>query len=248
MSLLQEPRPSAGPLQIMENPKIKPLRKIVEQADQLYAARSDISNVEKSVSLLRNGKADSFELAWRLARALFFLGQEVRPRNSAQGFHREGIRAGRRAVKERPERVEGHFWLGVNLALLAQLESSIKAAVHALQARSALRKAISIDATYHAAGPLRVLARLQHKLPRVLGGGVGSARDNYEQALRIAAANTVTRMYFAELLYEIGEVEPARAELEAVLKAPLDPDWAFEIERDQAAARERIKQLGEVPA
>src|SRR6185295_4786244 len=124
----------------------------------------------------------------RLSRANFFLGQEIEI--SAQRFHHEGINVGRSAVRERPERVEGHFWLGVNLALLAQRESVFKALIHASQAKRALQRAIAIDAAYHGAGPLRVLARLQHKLPRLLGGGWQKSAENFQKAIAIAPGNT----------------------------------------------------------
>lgn len=158
-------------------------------------------------------------------------------------FHGEAIEVGRRAASERPERVEGHFWLGVNLALLAQRESPVRAIVHALQAKRELQRAIEIDSAYHGAGPLRVLARLQHKLPRLLGGGRQTAAENYEKAIAIAPHNTVSRIYFAELLLETGDEAGAHRELAAVLQVASDPDWAFEIGRDQALARKMMSHL-----
>jgi hypothetical protein len=59
----------------------------------------------------------------------------------------------------------------------------------------------------------------------------------------MAADNTVTRIYFAELLLEIGELRRGRAELELVLKAPFDADWAFEIKRDRRTASELLARL-----
>jgi len=228
------------------------LQQIVESADRAYAAREDIKNVRQSAELLRSnsGNANEFAIAWRLSRALFFLGQESQANgaeipngeapSSARSFHLEGIKAGRRARQLRPDRVEGHFWAGVHLALLAALEPRRRAAIHVLQAKRALQRATTIDAAYHAAGPLRVLARLQHKLPRWLGGGVATAHANFERAILIAPANTVTRIYLAELLLDTGETTRARAELERVLSAPFDPNWAFEIARDRLLAREML--------
>lgn len=212
----------------------------MEQADQLYGGRNDIRKVEESVGLLEKANRDSFEVAWRLARAKFFLGQESASRERAARFHGEASKAGRRAARERPERVEGHFWLGVNLALVAQCESAARAIVHALKAKRELQRASEIDPAYHGAGPLRVLARLQHKLPRLLGGGRQAAAKNYEKAIAIAPNNTVTRIYFAELLLETGDEARAHRELEAVLQVAPSPEWAFEIERDQELARNRL--------
>jgi tetratricopeptide (TPR) repeat protein len=218
-------------------------QQVIAQADQLYSRRENIANIWKSIQLLRDADADSYGIAWRLSRALFFLGQESSDNESVRTFHAKGIEAGQRATSIRSDRVEGHFWLGVNLALLARLEPPRKAVGQILKAKGALSKAIAIEASYHGAGPVRVLARLQHHVPRLLGGGVAAARAKFERAIDLAPENTVTRLFFAELLLKIGEIERARSELEVVLNTPLDPDWAFEIERDQRLAEEMMKQL-----
>jgi hypothetical protein len=106
-----------------------------------------------------------------------------------------------------------------------------------------LRQAIQFDSSYHGAGPLRVLARLQHNLPHLLGGGFSRARANYEAAIRLAPENTVTRIYFAELLLESGERDLAREQLEFVLNVSIDPGWAFENERDKRIAKEMLRKL-----
>jgi tetratricopeptide (TPR) repeat protein len=219
------------------------IEKIVARADELYSQRADSKNVWTNVELLRSAldEVNNYEIAWRLGRAFFFLGQEAPAAETKRELHAQGVGAGKRAVRAKPESVEGHFWLGVNLALLAQVEGPIKAIACALQAKRALKQAVVIDAAYHAAGPLRALARLQHKLPRLLGGGIARAHENYERAIELAPNNTVTRIYFAELLLEIGDANRARAELEAVMDAPFDPAWAFEIERDRKIARELLK-------
>ena len=216
---------------------------IIERADALYAARARLENVRLSVELLETAAAsDHYEAAWRRGRALFFLGQETHQRDEARAYHRAGAQASGRAAHIKPERVEGRFWLGVNLALRARLENPFNALRLALRARRELERAASLDPAYHAAGPLRVLGRLEHKLPRWLGGGQRRARANFERAIEIAPANTVTRLYFAELLLETGETVHARAQLEAIMNTPHDPAWAFEIERDQRLARKLLQE------
>jgi hypothetical protein len=223
-------------------------RRITEMADRLYSGRGEPGNVVRSIEMLRQEDAACQGLdggiAWRLSRALFFAGQESPEPKAAARFHAEGVQAGRKATRAAPvhrsDRVAGLFWLGVNLALLAQFEPLARAALHALQARRALLQAIAMDASYHGGGPLRVLARLQQKIPRLIGGGLVRARKNYERAIKIAPETTVTRIYFAELLIQTGERDRARAELQLVLSTPLDPDWAFEIERDQRLARRML--------
>ena len=218
------------------------ISEIIERADALYGAREQLEQVRASVRLLQTATSDDYEIAWRLGRALFFLGQEAKDKEEARAHHAHGVREGVRAVGLQPARVEGHFWLGVNLALLAQLERSLKALRLALRARGEVRRAVLIDPAYHGAGPLRVLARLQQKLPRLLGGSMKHARVNFERAIKLAPTNIVTRLYFAEMLLELGERNRARAELEMILNAPLDHAWAFETIRDRQLAREMLKK------
>jgi cytochrome c-type biogenesis protein CcmH/NrfG len=221
-----------------------PLDELAERADALYHAREDAENVRASVHLLLEAeRAGYYEAAWRMGRALFFLGQEARDKDEARAHHARAALVCERAVRRQPRRVEGHFWLGVNLALLARVEPPLKALRHALKARRSLQRAARLDASYHDAGPLRVLARLQHKLPRLVGGGIVRARANFERAIQLAPANTVTRLYFAELLVEAGDTTRAREQLAALLNAPGDPAWAFESARDRELARRMLDEL-----
>jgi hypothetical protein len=220
------------------------LEERIRRADALYDARDEADNVRVSVKLMEEAEdAGEYEAAWRLGRALFFLGQEAQSEDERRRSHARGATFSKRAARLQPERVEGHFWLGVNLALLAQVENPLNALRHALSARRSLTRAIRLDAAYHAAGPLRVLARLQHKLPRLLGGGTSRAHANFERAINLAPANTVTRLYFAEMLLETGDKTGAHAQLEALLNAPPDLRWSFESARDQMIARQMLDEM-----
>lgn len=217
---------------------------ITMRADALYAARAQLENVRASVELLEElAPRDDFEIAWRLGRALFFLGQEEARRDEAHRIHARGAAACERAVRAHPLRVEGHFWLGVNRALQAQTARKLKALALALRAKRSLERAARINPAYHAAGPLRVLARLKHKLPRLFGGGHKRARADFARAIELAPANTVTRVYFAEMLIDAGDTSNALTELEAVLNSPPDTAWAFETTRDHSRAQELLQRL-----
>lgn len=131
----------------------------------------------------------------------------------------------------------------MNLALAANSEPWFLAIRDALWARRIQRRAVRIDSSYHGAGPLRVLARLDHRLPPWLGGNIARARGNYEKAARLAPDNTVTRVYFAELLLEVGEKDRARSHLESVLSISDDAQWAFEVRRDRRIAKEMLSRF-----
>jgi len=217
------------------------MTEILARADNLYSRRANMDCVIECVRLLKSVDIGEFEIAWRLGRAWFFLGQEARDFSARRKNYQLGIEASERAVSLNDERVEGHFWLGVNLALLAAELNVIAGARLALQARRALLRAVAIDAGFHGAGPLRVLAKLEQKLPKVLGGGIERSRWHFDQAIQISPENTVTRIYYAELLLELGEHASVKRQLEAVLNSPDDAFWQFEIDRDRRLAREMLE-------
>ena len=238
-----------GTLKILnqDTPSIRrtAIQAIIRQADELYSQRQRIENVRASIEVLGSAGGNEYEIRWRLGRALFFLGQEAPDRDSALANHSRGVIACEQAVAASPKRVEGHFWLAVNLALAAQMHRRVPGIRKVRRAMRELQLAIQIDSSYHGAGPLRVLARLQHKVPRWLGGGPGRARANYKAAINLAPENTVTRIYFAELLLESGEWDLGREQLEFVLNVSGDPDWVFEVERDKRIAKEMLARLQE---
>jgi tetratricopeptide (TPR) repeat protein len=222
------------------------LYEIIRRADALYMERERIENIRASVELLESAAAvaaDDFETLWRIGRAHFFLGQEAETKTAAREFHARGTHFSERAARRAPSRVEGHFWLGVNLALQAQTTNRLAAIPLVWRARRALERAARIDPAFHDAGPLRVLARLKHKLPRLLGGGRARAHADFIRAIELAPSNTVTHLYFAELLLETGDVASAERELKTVLQSPLRPEWKFETERDRRLAQEMLERI-----
>jgi hypothetical protein len=138
---------------------------VVGRADELYHQRAEGGSVRESVMVLSGaiGGADRYEIQWRLARALFFLGQEAGAKESSKQLYAAGIGAGDRAVELNIDRVEGHFWVGVNLALFAETNGGIRGVRALRRALLELNRAIEINERYHDAGPLRVLGRLLTK-------------------------------------------------------------------------------------
>jgi hypothetical protein len=219
---------------------------VIGRADELYRQRARPGAVRESVMILSgaHGGNDRYEVQWRLARALFFLGQETATPAARSQLHAAGIGAGERAVALNAERVEGHFWVGVNLALFAENHGGWRGLRALRWAKSELKLALKINEAYHDAGPLRVLGRLAHKAPRWLGGGRRLSQKYYDRALEIAPANTVTLLYAAELALERHDPARARTMLSMIESAPADEEWEFEQRRDRARAEDLRARIG----
>jgi len=211
----------------------------VSRADELYNHRGRPEAVRESVMILSGarGGAKLYEVQWRLSRAMFFLGQQAETAAEKLQLHGSASDAGALAVTLNPARVEGHFWMGVNLALYAESARPPRGIRAILRARSELKRAVEIAESYHDAGPLRVLARLEHKAPRILGGSRKRSRVRFDRALTLAPGNSVTLLYAAELALDEGDQERAAGLLERVIASPPDPEWEFENARDRETAR-----------
>jgi tetratricopeptide (TPR) repeat protein len=218
---------------------------VVGRADELYSQRARSGAVRESVMVLSGarGGAERYEVQWRLARALFFLGQEAGSRDASKQLYAAGIGAGERAVALNSSRVEGHFWVGVNLALFAEVNSGLRALRALRWAKLELKRAAAISERYHDAGPLRVLARLHHKAPKLLGGSLKRSRELFDRALEIAPSNSVTLIYAAELAMDSGETDRATTLLRQLLESSIDADWEFENTRDRELARSMLEGI-----
>ena len=217
---------------------------VIDRADDLYRRRGEPDAVSESVAQLTNAgaAADRYEVQWRVARSLFFLGQCAQSSVEKAHFHSIAVEAGQRAVAQHNSRVEGHFWLGVNLALFAEASGGLRAALALLRARRELKKAADICESYHGAGPLRVLGRLEHHAPLLLGGSRRRSLGYFERALA-TAANSVTMIYAAELIAAIGDRQRASELLQKVTSFPVDPEWEFENLRDRQLAQAMLDKL-----
>lgn len=218
---------------------------IVGRADELYHRRAEPGAVRESVMVLSgaHGGSDRYEVQWRLARALFFLGQEAGSRDARRQLYAAGIGAGERAVTLNTNRVQGHFWIGVNLALFAEANGGIRGLRALRRAPLELKRAIEIDERYHGAGPLRVLGRFYFKAPRILGGNRKRSRQLLDRALAIDPSNTVTLTYAAELAIAEGDHDRASDFLRRLIESPIDAEWEFENVRDRERARSTLEQL-----
>jgi len=219
---------------------------IVGRADELYRGRMQAGLVRESVMVLSGafGGRDRYEVQWRLSRAMFFLGQEAKAGKDRAQLHRSGVEAGQRAIELSAGRVEGHFWAGVNLALLAESKRGLQGARALLWSRSELRLATELSPGYHDAGPLRSLGRLEHKSPRLLGGSRKLSRSLFDRALEIAPDNSVTLLYAAELAIDTQELDRAKRLMERIVELPIDREWEYENRRDKEIARRLLDSLG----
>src|SRR5258706_2627602 len=100
-----------------ETAAMHPAAEAVAQAEQLFAGRQDLVKVRQAVVVLRLAQAEdqgNYELAWRLAKFNYYLGDHSPDTGERDKAYHDGIEAGKLAVKLQDGKPEGHFWLGAN--------------------------------------------------------------------------------------------------------------------------------------
>jgi tetratricopeptide (TPR) repeat protein len=215
-----------------------------QTADALYADRTNLTSARSAAEMWRAVLASNprnYDAAWKLARADYWLGDHV-PDAERRRWFEEGVDTGRKAVALQPARPEGHFWTAVNLGALA--ESSMRAGLkYRKEIKQELETVLRIDPGYEQGSADRALGRWYYKVPRLFGGSTRSAEEHLRASLKYNPNSTASHFFLAEALLQDGRRDEARAELQRVLDAPLDPEWGPEDRDFKQKARDLLVRI-----
>ena len=210
-----------------------------QSADSLYANRADLASARRAAELWADElahTANAFDAAWKLARADYWLGGHV-SESERRAFLEDGIDAGRKAVAMAPDRPEGHFWIAANMGALAE-SFGLRAGLRYRKAiKDELETMQRLDAAFQQGSADRALGRWYFKVPRLFGGSHKLAEEHLRASLKYNANDIASHFFLAEVLLDDDRKDEARAELQKVLDAPLDPDWTPEDQEFKQKAR-----------
>ena len=218
----------------------------MSETTKLWELRHQDERLARLERALANAPAD-FETFWQRARLNHFRAMQALERGEteeAQALYAAGWQEGQRAIEAAPLRVEARFWAGVNRLEAARLQGSVVALAHLGGAIKDIERAEKWDESYHFAGPLRVLGRIMHHKPLLLGGSLDRAMAFYERALQVVPGNSTTLLYYAEALRADQRWKQLRAVLAQIIEAPRDEKWVWEQARDREKARKMVEELG----
>jgi tetratricopeptide (TPR) repeat protein len=216
-----------------------------DDPDRFFANRTDVVSARRAgdlwrVALQRN--PGDFDAAWKLARADYWLGGHV-PERERRKFLENGIEAGRAAASLQPGRPEGHFWMAANMGALAESYGLRAGVRYRKPIKEALETVRRIDPAFMEGSADRALGRWYFEVPALLGGSARRAEEHLRASLTYNPNSTASHFFLAELLLDQHRVAEARAELQKVLDAPLDPDWAPEDQEFKQKARALLGRL-----
>jgi hypothetical protein len=217
----------------------------LDDPDRLFANRSDVASARRAADLwsaaLRRHAGD-FDAAWKLARADYWLGGHV-PEPERRMFLEGGIDAGRIAASLQPGRPEGHFWMAANMGALAEAYGLRAGVRYRKPIKEALETVLRIAPAFLQDSADRALGRWYFKVPALLGGSNTRAEEHLRASLTYNPNSTASLFFLAELLHDEHRDGEARVELQKVLAAPLDPDWAPEDQEFKQKARTLLGRL-----
>lgn len=147
----------------------------LSMADELYE-QGGIENYKRSIELyLKAVKENSndYDANWKSARAYREYGEAIK-RQAVEGwkkactkYGKEGMKYAEKAIKQRPDRPDGHYYYGLNVGIYSDGVSVLTALAEGLKSKtqSSLEKAYELDKMYDEAGPMLSLGRFWAVVP-----------------------------------------------------------------------------------
>ena len=207
--------------------------------DALYKQRENIASAQQAEGIWaeRLAKdAKDFESAWKLARARYWLGGHADDARR-KAYLEAGIAAGRAAVAIAPNKPERHFWIAANMGALAESFGLRQGLKYRGDIKDELETVLRLDAGYLQGSADRALGRWYHKVPGMFGGSNKQSEAHLRTSLTYAPTSASSLFFLAETLIDMGRKDEARATLQRLLDAPVEPEWAPEDREFKAKGR-----------
>src|SRR5437667_2139785 len=224
---------------------VRPSSEAIAEADGLYAGRADLMKVRQAIVAVRQAQADdptNYDIAWRLAEFDYFLGSHSSDSGEKDKSFREGIEAGKLAVKLQDGRPEGHFWLGANYGGNAEM-STLAGLSEVEDIKREMETVIKLDEKYQDGSAYMVLGQVYLESPRLLGGDTQKAISYLEKGLRLAPDNDLLRLRLAEAYAQAHRNEDARKQIDALLAMKPAPGYETEYKEAVEGARKLQEEL-----
>lgn len=217
---------------------------LIAQADAIYTDMQDMAKAEEAIGLYREalGKAeDKYEAYWKISRIQYYIGYFTKDKKQKKAIFAQAVYNATKAVERGPDKPDGYYWRGVNNGKYGETKGILKSLSLVKPIKKDMNKVIELDRSYEDGGPDRVLGRVYFKLPGFAGGSKDKSREHFEKSKEYGPNDAFTRVYLAETLMGLKEIEKAREELEFVLNMEDDPRWVPAIGECKQIARELLQ-------
>jgi Tfp pilus assembly protein PilF len=217
----------------------------IATADQLYSQRADLLQLRRGIVSLRQALTKdpgNYDAAWKLSKFDYYLATHTDDSKERDTAFRDGIEAGKTAVKIQNDKPDGHFWLGANYGGAAE-HSSIEGLATVSDIKSEMETVLRLDEGYQNGSAYMVLGLVYLNAPGIVGGDQKKAVEEMEKGLRFGEPNAFLHLHLAEAYRKVGRTEDARHELKKILSMNPDPNYLPELKEASAAAQKMLDQL-----
>ena len=102
---------------------------------------------------------------------------------------------------------------------------------------------LKLDPAFQQGSADRALGRWYYKVPGLFGGSNTKSEAHLRASIKYGPESTASHFFLAETLLDENRRDDARAELQRVLDAPLDPDWTPEDREFKAKAAQALGRM-----
>ena len=211
--------------------------------DALYRQRATTARAKEAAAIWEarlQANPRDFESAWKIARAMYWLGEHDEPAARRRALER-GVETARLASTLEPQRPDGYFWMAADMGALAESFGMRQGLKYRGPIKDALETVLRLDPGYLQGSADRALGRWYYKVPGLFGGSRARAEAHLRASLKYSPNSTASHFFLAELLLDDGRREEGRAELQKVLDAPVNPEWAPEDQEFKEKARRLLR-------
>lgn len=220
-----------------------PLRS--QDPDQLYAHRDALASARAAEQIWAERLArdpKDFDSAWKLARTRYWLGGHASA-DERKRLYEAGVAAGRAAIAIAPNKAEGHFWTAANMGALAESFGLRQGLKYRGDIKRELETVLEIDPAFQQGSADRALGRWYNKVPGLFGGSNKKSEEHLRRSLAYNPNSTASLYFLAETLIDEGKENDARATLQKLLAAPVNPGWAPEDREFKSKAQRLLTRL-----
>jgi hypothetical protein len=147
----------------------------LSMADGLYE-QGGIENYKRSIDVylkVLKETPNDYEANWKCARAYREYGEAIKKqavegwKKSCAKYGKEGMKYAEKAIEQRPNKPDGHYYYGLNVGIYSDGVSILTALAEGLKnkTQSSLEKAYELDKMYNKAGPMLSLGRFWAVVP-----------------------------------------------------------------------------------
>lgn len=221
------------------------VKQLIAEGDTLYQERADLANAYKAFEAYKKAaKLDekSYEAQWKVGKAAFYIAEMEKDKDKKWKVVDYAIDCGKKAVKLKPESVEGHFWLGVCYTKVGEIKGILKALFLIKPIKQEMSWVISRNNKYEGGSAYTVLARVYALVPPLIGGDKEKALKFYKKAHGICPANSLNLLFMAENYWNMDKKKLAIKTLETLTNLTADPRWIPETKKNKKAGSELLSK------